>query len=889
MIRRWLDVIRLRARSLLRRAASDRELDRELRAHVDAQVDELTAAGISPDEARRIAMSTFGGMERVREESRDARGVSVMENLGRDLRYAFRGLRREPMLLAAATISIAVGAGSNLAVYSLAREFVFAAPDVREPEDVVQFQVSHGSHASYQRWLDLDASGVLDGVAGFSYDREINWRNGDVTSSFIPMLVTSNFFSVTGTPLAMGRSFTDAEARAELNPHVVVVTHSFWQTALNADPAVLGRQLMLNNESYTIIGVLAPGLRSVAGFSIAPDVYAPLNRSLVPELPTPNAAVVKLIGRLKPGQTLEQGRAAVDAVDRRLGRLAGDSVYAGVQEFVRIGGLGGPGGFRGGPKAFKIVGGFFTVLALVSLMVLLIACANVAGLLIARGTRRRQEIAIRLAIGGTRSRLVQQFLVEGFWLALVGTAAGMLLSFAFMRVANGVSLPLPIPVQLRLAPDPTLFMVAVAIVFLSIVLCAVLPAIGATRVVLVPALRKEEPFRVSRRITARGLLLTGQVMVSTVLLVTAFLFLRNMARSQVTDPGFEVQRAIVTQLGFVRGRPNAEQLGLLDRAVERVTAIPGIERAAYANGIPLTPYGGSTSGRSARIDDRPNAQHVQFARSYVGPGYFQTLGIRLFGGREFAAADHRGAPRVAIVNAEFARKYFEGRSPVGSRLRFDDEDGTYEIVGVVANGKHITLGEEQRAAFYMPLAQGPENIGVAFVFTRTRGDAKQLSAQVREAVSALDQSVAIDVKPLSSALTFAMLPSRIGATVLGTLGALGLVLAAFGLYALVSYTVSRRVGEIAIRAALGASRTRILRLVTGNAATLVGIGVLLGLAIATLVTAPLGTFLVAGMSSRDPLSFAATAFAFLIVAVLASWLPARSALRVNPATAMRQE
>ena len=879
---RWLDIIRLRVRSLVRRRQLDADLDRELHTHLDQQVDEYTSRGMPRDEAVRVATSMFGGLERVREEARDARGTAVIENIARDLRYALRGLAREPMLLVAATVSIAVGAGSNLAVYTLAREFVFAAPDVRQPQDMVQFQVSHGSHASYQRWLDINASGVLDGVAGYSYDKEINWRNGDVTSSLIPMLVTSNFFAVTGAPLSMGRGFTEAEAGAELNPHLVVITHAFWQTALQADATVLGRQLMLNGESYAIIGVLKPGLRSVAGFAIAPSVYAPLNRSLVPELPAPNAAVVKLVGRLKPGQTLEQGRAAVDAVDRRLGRLAGDSVYAGVQEFSRLGGL-------GGPKAFKVVGGFFTLLALVSLMVLLIACANVAGLLIARGTRRRQEIAIRLAIGGTRSRLVQQFLVEGFWLALVGTAGGMLLSFVFMRLVNGVSLPVPLPVQLRLAPDPMLFMVAVGIVFLSIVFCAVLPAIGATRMILVPALKKEEPFRATRRFTARGMLLTGQVMVSTVLLVTAFLFLRNMTRSQVTDPGFEVQRALVAQVGFVRGTPNAEQLGLLQRATERVASIPGVERTAFSNAVPLTVYSGGTSGLLAWIDDRPGTVHVQFSRSHVGPAYFETLGIKLLGGREFATGDRRGTPAVAIVNAEFARKYFDGRSPVGSRLRFEGQDITYDIVGMVANGKHQTLGEEQRAAFYLPLAQGPEDIGIAFVLARTRGDASSLTAQVREALGALDQSIAIDVKPMSSALTFAMLPSRIGATVLGTLGALGLILAAFGLYALVSYTVSRRVGEIAIRSALGASRGRILRLVTGNAATLVGIGVALGLAISALVTAPLSTFLVAGLSSRDPVSFVGTAVAFLLVGVLASWLPARSAVRVNPVVAMRQD
>jgi hypothetical protein len=304
-------------------------------------------------------------------------------------------------------------------------------------------------------------------------------------------------------------------------------------------------------------------------------------------------------------------------------------VYAGVQEFAAAGSLAA----ANGPKAQRVFGGFFALLGLVSLMVLLIACANVAGLLIARGTRRRQEIAIRLAIGGTRSRLVQQFLVEGFWLALIGTAAGMALSAVFMKLVNSLSLPVPIPIELHLGIDPAMFVAAVVLIFVTILLCGVMPALSATRLALVPALKREEPFYANRRLTARGVLLTGQVMVSTVLLVTALLFLRNLARMQVTDPGFEVDRALVGQLGFVRGQPGADHIGVLQRAVERVSALPGVEEAAFSSAVPLTMYGGSTSGLSARIDGG-ESKHVEFARSFVGPRYF-SMGIRRWAGASF--------------------------------------------------------------------------------------------------------------------------------------------------------------------------------------------------------------------------------------------------------------
>src|SRR5688572_19842927 len=665
-MRRLIDVVRLRTRSLFRRRRADEELDRELRAHLEYQIEENVSRGMSADDARRAAVATFGGVQSVREAARDARGVSVMENVVRDLRYSLRGLLREPMLLVAATVSIALGVGGNLAVFSLAREFVFAAPSVRRPAEVVQMEVSHGSHTDYQKWLDLNASGVLAGIAGYSFEKQVNWLDGDAAAAIVPMMVTANFFDVTGMPVAKGRAFTAAEARAEADPRIVVVSHEFWQRKLGGDANVIGRVITLNGESYTVLGVLAPRLRSVAPFGITPGVYAAINRQLVPELMNEGAAVAKLVGRLKPGQSLPQGRELVDALDRRLGRLRGDTVYAGVQEFS-------PAGSLGGRKASRIVGGFLGLLGVVSFLVLLIGCANVAGLLVARGTRRRQEIAIRLAIGGTRGRVLQQFLAEGFWLALIGTIAGVALSTGFMRVINSVSLPVGVPIEFHLAPDRSLMLAALALVFVTILLCALLPALSATRLTLVPALKREEPFFAARRFSVRGILLVGQVTVSTVLLVTAFLFLRNLGRTQDTNPGFEVNRMVVAQLGLVEGRPPSEHLALLERAIERVEGLPEVEQAAITDGVPLTIHGGSSSGRTVRINDRAGSEHVEFSHSQVGAGYFSTMRVPLRAGREFQRTDTKGAPAVVIVNEEFARRLFAGRNPIGSRIRFDQE------------------------------------------------------------------------------------------------------------------------------------------------------------------------------------------------------------------------
>jgi hypothetical protein len=464
-MQRWVDVIRSRVRAIVHRGRADADLDRELRAHIEHQVEENLARGMSPAEARRVALSTFGGVQSVREDARDARGVAVVENLARDLRYTFRALLREPMLLVAATLSIALGAGANIAVFSLAREFVLAAPTVRDPATLIDMRVSHGSHASYQRSLDLDASGGMEHVAGYSIEKQLNWLDGDATSSIVPMVVTANFFEVTGVPVARGRGFSSAEARAELDPHIAVVSHEFWQRKLRADSALIGRVVTMNGDSYTIVGILPPRLRSVAGFAIEPSVYVPLNRALMPQLRTSDN-VVQLLGRLKPGQSIAEGRVAIDAIDRRLARLAGDSLYGGVQVFA-------PVATFGTAKSLRIVGGFLALLGVVSLLVLLIACANVAGLLIARATRRRQEIAIRLAIGGTRARLLQQLLVEGLWLALIRDYGGKCAGRGVHASDEQPDVPFPLPIELHLAPDRAVFLCAVGVVILTVLsLCA---------------------------------------------------------------------------------------------------------------------------------------------------------------------------------------------------------------------------------------------------------------------------------------------------------------------------------------------------------------------------------------------------------------------------------
>jgi len=376
--------------------------------------------------------------------------------------------------------------------------------------------------------------------------------------------------------------------------------------------------------------------------------------------------------------------------------------------------------------------------------------------------------------------------------------------------------------------------------------------------------------------------------VSVLLLVVALLFVHNLRRSTTLDPGFDVDRLLVAQMTFVEGRQGPADARAIVPIVERVRAVPGVESAAVADGVPLTLMSGSWNGTDLRLGDDVETTHVEFARNRVGPDYFSTMGIAVRG-RGFTEADRAGAPRVTVINEAFADQYFPGANPVGLTLEDPRDGGRRTIVGVAATSKYRMLGEDDSPAMYDPLLQSPESARLVHVLVRAPGATSGTIAAVRTAMLEADDSAAVTVEPMTSALSFAFLPSRIGATLLGTLGALGTVLAMVGLYGILSFTVGRRTREIGLRMSLGASRAAVIRLVLGEATLLVGTGVAVGLGLAFFVTQPLAAFLVAGLSPADPATFAATLLLLVMTSLLAAWSPAQRALRVDPTEALRHE
>ena len=878
---RWLDVLQLRVRSLFRRDDVDRDLARELRFHLDEHVNELIADGVPRAEAERRARVAFGSVDSAAEACRDQRRVTFLTNFPRDVRYALRTIRQQPLLLIAATTSIALGAGANLAIFGLANSTFLAAPSSDDPDRLVHLRTNHGSHTPYREWRALDASGTVAGVAGYRFQLDVNWRGRELSIPISALQVTANFFDVVRVPIAQGRGFTAAEAAAEREPRVVVVSDRFWQRRLAGAP-VIGETLVLNGEPYTVIGVTVPRLRSLPGYGIVPEVFLPISRSLLPNIDAPRAGHVQLIGRLHPDQSADQARAALTAVSERIGVELGDPDASRLRHLGSVRGL-------EQLREFKEIAAFFAVLLLVTALILTIACANVAGLLLARSTVRRREIALRLALGATRARVVQQLLTEGLVLSLAGTVAAMAVTAFLASLVPLINLPISFPIEFHLSFDVRLIWLAILLVIASTLLCALAPALQATRPSVMPAIKNEAPSYLHRRFTARNVLVVGQVAVSTLLLVMTTLFLRNLALAHTMSPEFDADRALIAQVTFIEGRQGGRGVPTVQTIIERIGAIPGVDVASYSSELPLTMYG-STTGTRIQIEGRDAPVRVDYHGFSVGPGFLRALGIPLRRGRDFSDADGDGAPLVVMVNEEFVRRYFDGQDPLGRHIYIPSEPPTPAlVVGVAANSKYQTIGEDRAAAVYMPYSRHAGGNRFVHVIARTVGEPSAFVRQVRDAVLQIDSSAAVTVEPMTATIAFAFLPSRIGAALVGSLGLLGAILAMVGLYGVISFSVARRTSEIGVRVALGASNGAVARLVLGDASMLIGTGLGIGLVLAFFVLQPLTAFLVATLPARDPVSFAATAALLFATSLAASWNPARRAMAISPGVALRVE
>jgi predicted permease len=858
-----------RVRYVFRRSRFDAELDAELRFHLETRAAELQAEGIAPAAAFAQARREFGSTALAREDTRSSWQFRWLEDLASDLRYAARSFRRSAAFTFTAIVCLALGVGVNTVIFSIAMEVLFSRPSVRDPQSLAAIRVGGNSHAPMNVYRFLRDAHIFDGLAGEHEEEEINWRDGDVATRLSPIRVTDNFFAVTGMPVALGRPIEPGETLS------VVLSYSLWQRRFNADPNVIGRKMILDGRVYNIAGVLPRDNRTLIGFGFSPDLYLPVSNE---------STNVALYARLPMGMTQVIAHARLEATCRQLDgphpaarhQWARDISVTAVSGLQRI----------HADSNFASIAAFFAMLLIIVGLVLLIACANVASLLLARASGREHEIAIRLSIGAGRARLIRQLLAESLLLAICGTGAGLALNFVLTNLLSRIRMTVPVPLQYHIRPDGRLMAYSVALAIMSCLAAGLMPAIKSTRAGISTALKAEER-QVSGRWTLRNVLVIGQLAVSIVLLCAGLLFVRNLVQASTSSPGFDTEHTVWASMRLVPESYASPQrtLALASAALEGLRALPGVDSVAIVRNVPLN--SNMTMGLPVRTDLAPEPIPVTFRYNSVGPGYFHVMQIPILRGREFLPSDHRNAQHVAILNENMARRLFGRLDPIGHTITWQGEPEL--IVGIAKNSKYFTLGEKNMSAYYVPYEQGnvPHD-NLDFVI-RAAGRTDLLVAPADAVLGRIDSTAAIETKPMSQALVFALLPSRVGAAILGSVGLLGLALAAIGLYGVLLYSVSRRIREIGLRMALGATPRNVLLLVLRQSAALAASGIVIGLALAIFAVRPLAMFLIPEVHPTAPSTFAVVGAVLLAVALAATISPALRALRVDPIKALHYE
>ncbi len=804
-----------------------------------------------------------------------------------DFRYSLRMLLKNPGVTAAAVLSLALGIGANATIFAWVRSVLLdPLPAVPEPGRMLVLAPAarDGSERSlsYPNFRDIRARATTFDLLG-QEQTLISVSDGGRSERAFAMLVSGNYFDVAGVEPILGRGFLPEEDTTPNGAPVVVLSHSFWQRRFAGAPGIVGQQVKVNDRPYTVVGVMPAAFIGTA-LGLAADAWIPLMQQ--PELQAAGDRLelrghswMQAMARLRPGVTVEQARAELETIRAQLEKEhpANDGWQL---AFVRA--TESP---WGAPSELAPV---LFVLAGVVGVLLLIACANVANLMLSKAVGRRREIAVRLSLGATRARIVRQLLAESLLLAVFGGVAGMVVAYWSAGLLMVFVPPVDVPIDLGLRVDRTVLLFTAAVSMIAGLVFGLAPALHASSPHVSPVLR-EESGRTSEggmRSRLRSSLVVAQVALCLVLLVGAGLFLQSLRRAQQLDPGFDADNLALTAYDVFPAAYDRERGAAFHaRLLERVRAMPGVERAALAARVPLSLSGRSSTGVDIEGYAPQKDEEVTIAYNEVSDGYFETMRIPIVAGRSFSGRDTAGAPPVVIVNETMARRYWGGEDPVGRYMRVG-KDRT-QVVGVATDGKYRSFSERPTPYMYFPLSQSYRS--EAMLHVRTAGPPDALFPAIRSAVRALDPDV-----PLYQAMTMhrsleqAVFVQRIGATLLSIFGALALTLAAVGLYSVMSYAVSQRTHEMGIRLALGASPGELRRMVVASGMKVAGLGLAIGVAGAAAVSQLL-TSLLHGVSPTDPLTFGAVLLTLGAVAFVAALGPARRASTVDPIVALRYE
>lgn len=805
-----------------------------------------------------------------------------------DLRLAIRRLRQNPAFSAVAVLTLALGIGANTAIFSLINAALLRRLPVAHASEIVSINEKMGGEVvptlSYPNYRDLrDRNTVLSGLMAYRFLPVSLGLPGN-NQRLWGYLVTGNYFDVLGVGAARGRLFRqDDDLRPGGHP-VAVLSWPCWQKRFGGDPRVVGRTVKINGMDFTILGVTPQGFFGTELF-FAPDAFFPSMMQKQLEggkgyLEERDAGNFFAAGRLKSGVSMARAEAVLNSIARGLAQQ-----YPKNDEGMQI--MLTPPGLAGNYIRGAVIG-FAAALFGVSCLVLLVACTNLASMLMARAADRRKEIALRLAVGAARGALVRQLLTENLIIAILGGAGGALLALWISDALAAWRPPADFPLVINAAPDGRVFLFALTVSVLTILLFGLLPALQATRTNLVGALKNEAISEKLRHWQLRDYMVATQVGLSAVLLVCSVLVVRSLQRALGAPIGYNPKGAVTATFDLnIQGYSEARGREFQRRLLDKVRAIPGIESAATVDWLPLSM---GFSSDAVYIEGKPIPKPAEAPNAYsisVSSDYFRTMQTRLLKGREFDARDKQDGTRVAVVNKAFTDRLLGGQDPVGKRFRTSPDGKPIQIVGVAEDGKYFSLTETRQPAWW-----GPSEIwytaGGALV-ARTNLNANQALRLIQDAARDLDPSLPLyNAGTLVHRLDLPLFPARMAAAALGAFGVLALILAATGIYGVMAYAISRRTREIGIRMAVGASQGQVLAIVARRALLLIGSGTVVGLALALAV----GRFLeqiLYGVQPGDPLTLAIVLLLMLAIASLACWIPARRAIRINPVIALRQE
>ena len=816
-------------------------------------------------------------------------GDSMLQALIHDLSFSGRMLRKNPVITAVAVLIIALGTGAVSTIFSVENAVILRPlPAVDRVSDLVVVERAQRSgtiSSSYRYYEYLAANAKTANVAAWSaLPLTVSLGSGGLAP--LGDIVSANYFDVLGVRPALGRFFVGDEVRVPDAYPVVVISYGFWQRQFAGDSSVVGRDLLVNGRKFTIVGVTPRGFSGVYPV-LQTDVWAPL--MMLAELrqrgrlDNPGSAWLDLIARKSPNVSRDQIAAEMTALTKQFATSSsGEPSDWKIFDRARVSSATGLP-----PDASTPVAGFFALLLAISGLVLLIASVNVASMLLARAVVRRREIAVRLALGAARGRLIRQLVTESVTLFVIGGVAGTLVAIWGTRLLERIDLPVELPLAVDLAPDVRALAFTLMVALLTGVAFGLAPALQASRLDFASALRGDTAGSGRSRSRLRNALIVGQVALSLVLLTASGLFVRALDRGRRVDPGFDVSNVAVA--GFNVGTAGYDETrgrAFYDALVARISSLPTVLHAGYARLLPLSM---TNSGTDISIDGfsppgKRSGDSFTVMIDEVDPGYLDVTRLPLVAGRGIMASDNRTAPSVAVANQAFVKRYFPNSDGIGRTFKLNDT--TVTIVGVVRDSKFKKLDEAAEPFLFFPFAQHwRSNVNLV---VRTSRDPASLGPAIREAVRAIDPNLPMPaVTTLQQATRVVLLPQRVAVAVTGVLGILGLLLAAVGIYGVLSFSAAQRSSEIGIRVALGAVRRDVLRLVVGEGMRLVGVGMAIGLALALLATQALKPFLF-GVSPFDPVTIVAIGGTLASVALLASYLPARRAASADPAISLRR-